>query len=258
MNFETAGAGFPPPPWMLLTEPLRSAMDFAALGAAAPWLAGAPMGDGHPVLVLPGLFADNGYTAPLSAFLRTRGYATEAFGRDRNWGDWATLDEVVLPTLRRLNEQHGRKVSIVGCSMGGLFAREAARREPDRVRCIVTMGSAASGPSKANYVWPVYALVTGQPAESLVVPPAPVPSTSVYSRLDGLNDWRTCRLPETPVSENVEIHSSHLGLIHHPASCWVVADRLAQPEGQWSHFAPPAWAAWPTRGFRRPAGPFSR
>jgi len=67
----------------------------------------------------------------------------------------------------------------------------------------------------------------------------PVPSTSVYSREDGIVDWRACLQEVGPISENVAVHGSHLGLGHNPAALWVVADRLAQPAGEWRPFRPP-------------------
>ena len=70
-------------------------------------------------------------------------------------------------------------------------------------------------------------------------PALTVPSTSVYSRWDGVVDWRTCLQQEGPTSENVAVHASHLGMGVDPAVLWIVADRLAQPRGAWRPFTPP-------------------
>lgn len=235
-----------PPLALLLAEPARAALELASLPATWPWLADAPRGDGHPVIVLPGLFADDGYTAPLRAFLRTRGFEPHGWRHGVNWGHWDALERVVLPLLERVHARAGRKVSLVGASMGGLYARELARRVPAMVRCVVTMASAAAKPQRANHVWPVFEAATAQDGESLyAVPPPGVPSTSVFSRTDGLSNGSLCLQPEGPCRENIEVLSSHLGMICHPATLYVVADRLAQPQGQWKPFEPPAAA----RGF---------
>jgi pimeloyl-ACP methyl ester carboxylesterase len=231
-----------PPLPMLFTEPARSALEWAAGLASAGWLAGAPRGQGQPVLVLPGLFAGDDYMATTRAFLRAKGFDARPWGGGRNRGVWDALDRVVLPAIRRLHAQTGQPVALVGASMGGLYAREAARRLPGAVRCVVTLASAATGPHRANHVWPAFEAVTGQPAEMLSAPPPPVPSTSVYSRLDGLSDWRPCLQPACEWTENVAVASSHLGMVWHPAVLYLLADRLSQAPGEWQPFVPPAQA----------------
>ena len=240
-----------PPLPMLLSEAARSAFEWTAGLASAAWLASAPRGDGQPVLVLPGLFATDAYTATTRAFLRAMGFDARPWRGGRNRGDWDALERVVLPAIRRLHAETGQRVALVGASMGGLYAREAARRLPQVVRCVVTLASAASGPHRANHVWPAFEAVTGQPAEMLAVAPPPVPSTSVYSRCDGLSDWRPCLQRGSERTENVEVASSHLGMAWHPAVLYLLADRIAQAEGQWRPFVPPAeaahWYAGPSR-----------
>jgi len=230
-----------PPLPMLVSEPVRAAAEWSTAIASAPWLATAPRGSGQPVLLLPGIFATDAYMATMRLFLRSMGFDPHPWRGGRNLGHWDAVERVVLPAIRELNERTGEAVALVGASMGGLYARDAARRQPDRVRCVVTLASAATGPHRANHVWPAFEQVTGQPAESLSAPPPPVPSTSVYSRLDGLSDWRPCVQPDSTLRENVEVASSHLGLAWHPAVLYLVADRIAQDPGNWQPFAPPAF-----------------
>jgi pimeloyl-ACP methyl ester carboxylesterase len=211
--------------------------------AAAPWLMRAPTGDGHPVLVLPGLFTGDAFSAPLRTFLAARGWTPYGWGRGINVGLWDVAEKSLAPTLRRLVDRHGTQVSLVGASMGGLFARWLATRFPALVRCVITMGTGVVGPVRANHVWPIYELVTGQDAATLFHAPPPVPSTSIYSRLDGLTNWQCCLQPPAPGHENIELVASHHGYMNHPASLLVVADRLARPRGRWQPFTPPAWAA---------------
>lgn len=233
-----------PPLPLLLTEAPRAALELASVAAAWPWLASAPRGDGHPVLVLPGLFATDAYTTVLRSWLAGRGHAASGWDGGRNWGHWSALEDRVLPAIARLHAAHGRKVSLVGASMGGLYARAAACRVPHLVRNVVTLSSAVQPVGEATHVGPVYEAVTGQPADTLAAAPAPVPGTSVYSRADGLSDWRPVLLPPAERTENVEVVASHLGMAWHPAVLYLVADRLAQPEQRWQPLEPPAWAAW--------------
>ncbi|MCM2356230.1 MAG: hypothetical protein NDI68_06015 [Arenimonas sp.] len=247
MPVEPVTAAAPPHPALLLSEPWRAALELGGALASQPWLALAPRGNGQPVLVLPGLGADDGYTAPLRSFLRWRGFDPQPWGGGRNLGDWGALERVVLPALRDLHARSGQPVALVGASMGGLYARAAARRLPRLVRCVVTLASPVHGPHHANHVWPLFERATGQPAQALSVPPPPVPSTSVYSRADGLGDWRPCLQPPAPTHENVEVPASHLGMAWHPAVLLMLADRLAQPPQDWRPYA------WPGAG--RPADP---
>jgi pimeloyl-ACP methyl ester carboxylesterase len=223
--------GAPPLP-LLAAEQSRAAVEFASALWSWPWLQeDAPRGDGHPVLVLPGLLYGDSHTALLRAHLARCGFAVSGWGSGINTGHWEALDTVVLPALERLHAEHGRRVSLVGASMGGLFARAAAAAQPLRVRRVITLASAAQPPSRANHVWPLYQAMTGQPAETMVVPPPPVPSTSIFSRSDGLSDWVPNLQPEGRLADNVEVESSHLGMLWHPGVLRLVAQRLARPEG---------------------------
>lgn len=238
------GSTSAPAPGLLASDVPRAAAELAYSTAAWPWLPQAAQGDSHPVLVIPGLLLDDTYTAPLRWFLHTCGHNAIGWGGGLNFGHFRLVDELLKPELDRLCEAHGRTVSVVGASVGGLFARSLALRWPEQVRCVVTLASSVGGSPRANHVWPFYQAMTGQPAETLVVPP-PVPSTSVYSRVDGVNNWRTCLQPEGLQRENVEVLASHHGLALHPATFYLVADRLAQPEGSWAPFQrPPSGAAY--------------
>jgi pimeloyl-ACP methyl ester carboxylesterase len=230
-----------PPLALLLSEGPRAVLDFASL-ATAPWLATAARGDGHPVLVLPGFFATDAQTLVLRTYLRSLGYRVETWGAGRNWGRWDALESIVVPRVEELQARHGRKVSVIGASMGGLYARAVGHRVPAAVRCVISLSSAAQPPADRTHITPLYEAATAEDADSLAVPVAPVPCTSVISRLDGLSDWQPSLLPAGAQAENVEVVSSHLGMAWHPAVLYLIADRLAQPEGAWAPFRPPAWA----------------
>ena len=135
----------------------------------------------------------------------------------------------------------GRKVSLIGWSLGGVYARLLASTRPELVRSVITLGSPFTGSARATNAWRVYEGVSGQSSEDPrrmkhVRPTPPVPTTSIFSRSDGVVAWQ-CSVEETgPQSENIEVVASHLGLGAHPAVLYALADRLAQPEGEWKPF----------------------
>jgi pimeloyl-ACP methyl ester carboxylesterase len=133
---------------------------------------------------------------------------------------------------------------VVGWSLGGVYARDLALSLPDRIRGVITLGSPFSGDLRANNVGKLYDRVSGEHVDEAALEDVaalagdlPVPATSIYSRTDGVVSWRTSLVNETPKAENIEIiGASHLGLGFNPAVLWAVADRLAQPEGQFAPF----------------------
>ena len=241
------GAGGRPATGLLLTEPVRGLADLTALLLAAPALLTAPRGDGHGVLVFPGLLAGDGSTVPLRAFLRWLGYDVRGWDLGRNRGP----TEAVLAGLPRAVLEHaertGRPVSLIGWSLGGVYAREMARRHPRKVRQVITLGSpyALHDPRQSHAHGP-YQRLSPRHAPDGKLPsreqrsrPIGVPSTSVYSRWDGVVDWQACVEPETALHQNVEVRCSHVGFGVDPATLWVIADRLAVPAGQRIPFRPP-------------------
>jgi pimeloyl-ACP methyl ester carboxylesterase len=188
-------------------------------------------------------------TRVLRGWLRRLGYPVAGWALGRNRGP---TEEVVteLPALvDRLANEHGTPVSIVGWSLGGIFARRLALRAPAQVRQVISLGSpfALAGrpvddsPGARVYrrLAPLHSTNRISLSRGSLAEPLPVPSTSVYSRWDGVVDWRACLQPVTRTSENVAVHASHLGMGYDPAVLWVVADRLAQTEGGWRPFRRP-------------------
>src|SRR5580765_8861538 len=121
-----------PSPLLQLLE-LRASWELAAGVAALPWLRLAPRGDGHPVLVLPGLIASDRSTRPLRDFLKRRGYDVHGWGLGRNCGPRPGVEEAMLAQIDELHAKTGRKVSLVGQSLGGAYARLLAAQRPDAV-----------------------------------------------------------------------------------------------------------------------------
>ena len=232
-----------PPRWLLLLEG-RAMWELGALPLALPWLmARVPRGDGHSVLVLPGLLASDTSTAPLRRFLSGRGYDVMGWGLGRNLGPREGVMHGMRASLRRLHEKSGRKVSVIGWSLGGVYARELARAAPDEVRQVITLGSPLYGsPEGSSNAWGVYKWASGKheidPGERGDGPP-PVPTTSIYTRGDGIVGWGCSIEKKGPLTDTIEIvGASHLGLGVNPLVLYAVGDRLAQPEDSWTHFAP--------------------
>jgi pimeloyl-ACP methyl ester carboxylesterase len=195
------------------------------------------------VLVLPGLHASDTSTTTLRRWIRRLGYPVAGWELGRNRGPTRAVVDGLPALLDTLVQRHGEPITLVGWSLGGIFARSLALRRPTAVRQVITLGSPFGIPEDANVGTPgerMYQRLAHLHVQDRIPPsgavlrePLPVPSTAVYSRWDGIVDWRDCLQRSGPTSENVEVRGSHLGLGHHPAVLWTVADRLAQPTGQW-------------------------
>lgn len=228
----------------------RAIFELAALLPAYPLLRRAPRGDGHPVLVLPGFLADDFSTRALRAFLRDRGYGAHGWRQGRNLGPNQELIGKMVERLHGLRARYGCTVSLIGWSLGGVYARELARNFPSDVRQVITLASPFRDLS-ATSVPPLLRRFGGRdrPANDTrraqLGEPIPVPATAIYSKTDGIAAWQSCLEPPGPMSENIEVQSSHLGIGHHPLVLLTIADRLAQPEGEWRPFHAPAGWRWP-------------
>jgi hypothetical protein len=236
-----------PPLTYYLTEPPRAVAEYGLHLVAAPLRLAMPRGDGHPVMVLPGFLASDGSTRTMHRVLRRLGYRVHGWRMGRNIGPTAKVTTGLRNRLDELHYRYGRRITLVGWSLGGIFARHLTRMAPDSVRQVITLGSpfriADHRQSRARWLYSRYAhLHVGDwqlPLEQ-GYGPLPVPTTSVYSRHDGIVAWQICLNEPSPHAENIAVISSHLGLGHHPATLWAIADRLAQPEGTWTRFRPPA------------------
>jgi triacylglycerol esterase/lipase EstA (alpha/beta hydrolase family) len=228
-----------PPLSLLAMEPLRALFDFAAckLGAQAQ-----PLGDGHPVVVFPGLGGAPFTTSHLRQFIASCGFTAHCWGRGINTGPEGDFDEWLdglEADVRRWHAQSGRRVSLVGWSLGGIYARELAKRCPDCVRHVITLGTPFAALRGATHAETLFQLLNGQVSqltpemEARLRECPPVPTTSIYSKTDGVVCWRGCVQKRTPSSESVEVGASHLGMVTHPQVLRIVVDRLAQPEGRW-------------------------
>ena len=245
---------------------LHSALEFRVLGEAAmlplalPGLMHAAQGDGHPVLLLPGFMGTEGTLFALEAFLRQRGWQVETWGLGRNVGFHPRHASALEQKIRYLHHQTGRKVSLVGWSLGGVFALYGAHQLPDCVRAVVTLGSPLSvdpeGSASPPLVKAMYRLIAHPmgPAAHTMQPKAkklrerkalPMPISCLYSLSDGVVPPQEATIDGDPARcENIRVPGSHVGLGFNAMVLWIVADRLAQPEDHWQPFAPTgAWGA---------------
>ncbi|MEM6639750.1 MAG: alpha/beta hydrolase [Pseudomonadota bacterium] len=230
------------PSWALRLAETRALGELGAYAGCYGLLHGAPRGDGHPVLVLPGFLATGSSTFPLRHILKRRGYQGHRWKLGRNLGLFNIDPDAVMERLQELRFRYDKKVSLIGWSLGGIYAREMAWMAPDDIRQIITLGTPFRNhdASSAARLYRTINGADGQAIEARVLARAakapPVPSTSIYSRTDGIVPWRASLDEPGPKTENIRVHGSHCGLGHNPLALWAVLDRLAQSEGEWAPF----------------------
>jgi pimeloyl-ACP methyl ester carboxylesterase len=233
-----------PPHWLLaLSEAPRAMVDYSTLALSRPLLRKMPRGDGHGVMVIPGFMGDDPFNQPLVDFLNQLGYRATGWQLGRNLGPGSFSREDLEARLADLVEAGGGKVSIIGHSLGGIYAREIARAEPNIVRQVITLGSPFgkgrdSGSNASRLYQRMNPNAASDPEQEarqaqLAVAP-PVPTTAIYTRGDGVVNWRTSlqRRGLSP-SQNIEVPGSHIGLTINPAVWYLLADRLQQAANDW-------------------------
>ena len=233
----------------------RAFLEMAALPYALPaLLAAAPRGDGHPVLLMPGFMANEGTLFALKMFVGQRGYGVQNWGFGRNVGFHRRHAEALEQKVRYMHHRSGQKVSLLGWSLGGVFALYAAHQAPECVRSVITLGSPVSidphGSKSPPMVRMLYQLISHPmgPNAHAMLPRTrklrehrkpPVPTSCLYSLGDGVVPPQEATIDGDPaMHENIRVVGSHTGLGFNPMVMAIVADRLAQPEGQWQPFRP--------------------
>lgn len=201
-------------------------------------------GDGHPVLVLPGLLGSDSATRYLRDFIQKIGYTAYGWQMGTNMGDIRKL-HTLLEKIEQLHDKHQTKVSIIGWSLGGVYARQLGKRRPDLIRQIITMGSPFANIERYNNAAWFYRLINNnRPLTEvdkewiLEIPaPAPVPTTAIYSKKDGVVNWQTCMEP-TPDNwhQNIEVVGSHFGMPYLPSIWFLVENRLSLEQKNWQAF----------------------
>jgi hypothetical protein len=212
------------------------------------WGFGIPPGDGSAVVVLPGFLLTDLYLAEFRSWLDRIGYKAYNSGIGLNAECPNLLIQHKLnETIQKAYQETGRKIHLVGHSLGGVIARAAASQMPDRIASVITMGSPFRGVSLHHSILRASQMVRGRilerhgknvlPAcytagctcsflESLVVKlPRSVMQTAIYTKSDGIVDWQVCRTGHP--DRDFEVSATHLGLVFNPIVFDVVAHRLA-------------------------------
>jgi pimeloyl-ACP methyl ester carboxylesterase len=236
-----------PPPYQRLALEQLAVWEYGSFLAASPFMGFVAQGDGHPVLVLPGFTTSDRSTELLRAVLSRNGHRAVGWKLGRNMGAHPSVLRGLQQRLLGLHERSRRRVSIVGWSLGGIYARELARRHPHAVRTVITLaspyrfrtGDRSHVSALYDSVGPAVDPFLGQISSEEDRPPLPVPATSIYTRTDGVVRWHTCIETVGPRRENIEVFGTHSGLGYNIAATIAIADRLARPEGQWQPFRPP-------------------
>ena len=227
-------AQVPAPSKLLLAMEARVWGEMAHYAVARGALKRLPRGDGHAVLVIPGFGATDFSTAPLRRALNELGYQALGWEQARNLGMRSGLRDALNARVCDLAGRHG-KITLIGWSLGGVFAREMARHQPDCVRRVITLGSPFNGHPDANNMLRLVKLANGGKAPKMDwagfqrrrVPP-PVPCTAIHSKTDGIVAWQCSVEEAAPNTENIEVQGSHFGLCVNPKVIRVIADRLAR------------------------------
>lgn len=212
---------------------VRAPFDWASLVFRAPELATAPRGDGRPVMLLPGYRADEASLRPLSRYLEYLGYETHDWGLGRNRGD--VENDVVRVALRCSQirgSRNGEAPTLIGWSLGGVVAREVARLHEPEVREVITMGTPIVGGPKYTTVAARFAELANldldkfeQEVHQRNLMGIRQPVTSIYSKSDGVVDWRASVDTYNPQALNLEVRSSHFGMGGN-ASIWLLVAQV--------------------------------
>ncbi len=228
-----------------LTEIPRTLFEIGALTVSFPALATLPRGDNHPVLFVPGFMAGDESSVVLRRYLSGMGYTSLGWGLGRNTGRPEIIDRTLIDRFNQLFDEHEQKISIIGQSLGGVFARELGRQFPEKVRQIITLASPFSMASSAGtnpLVQKLFEKQSGMSVEMMrerieSFESPPVPLTAIYSRGDGIVHWRGCiEMDPDEQTQNIEVWGSHCGMGFNVLIYYIIANRLAQSENGWKRF----------------------
>jgi pimeloyl-ACP methyl ester carboxylesterase len=228
-------------PSLTMLEPYRAAMEYAFHQFATPSRA-AP-GDGHPVVIFPGLGADGTSVSILRAHCQELGYEAFDWGQGYNTGPRGRLDTWLADLADQISgqlAQHAQPATLIGWSLGGLYARELGKLLAPGLRQVITIATPFNGSVDDHSAGWLSSLLGGSAAsidpawiERLRSPP-PIPTTSIYSRSDGVVAWETCRHDKrSRLVQDIEVDGSHMGMGWNREVLNIVADRLGQQAEPW-------------------------
>ncbi len=227
-----------------LTEGVRAMVDFGWYLPYRVFNKKEENGDGHPVLILPGFLGSDFSTIPLRSFIHKLGHKVYGWGAGRNYANTNYVD-LLIEKVERIYKRHQEPITIVGWSLGGIYARQIAKHNPDIIRQIIVMGSPFKGltePNNLNWMYELLKkskIVTEELDEELkadIPKPAPVPTTAIFTKEDGVVPWELCLEEQDNWHQNVQVRGSHLGLGVNPLVLEIIEDRLKLDKSNWHYF----------------------
>ncbi|MFK8048108.1 MAG: alpha/beta hydrolase [Halioglobus sp.] len=205
-----------------------------------------PRGDGHGVMVIPGFMGDDPLNQSLVDFLNGLGYRASGWQMGRNLGPGSFSEDDLQAKIERLGRAGGGKISLIGHSLGGIYAREIARRNPEIVRQVISLGSPfGEGRDAGSNASRLYRKLNPKDdtdperlaLQKVLAKAPPVPTTSIYTKADGVVNWRTSIQKKNHRKvQNIQVIGSHCGLTLNPAVWYLLANRLPQKESNWAPF----------------------
>ncbi len=247
MNLSPAVSVQRPSLALLGAEPFRAAVEFArhTLGKRQPQRSG----DGHPVVIFPGLGANGSAMAALRNHCRSLGFEAVDWGQGFNTGPQGDLDAWLANLQSQIADTlapYAEPATLIGWSLGGLYARELAKLMAPRIRQVITIGTPFNADADHTRVGWLFRLLSGSaaahdPALSLRLrTPPPVRTTSIYSKTDGVVAWQTCCHDKRfRLVHDIEVDSSHIGMGWNRDVLSAVTDRLGQQSGPWRRYVRP-------------------
>jgi predicted alpha/beta hydrolase family esterase len=232
---------------LLGAEPWRAALEFLSFTLAPPKpQSQAGTGDGHPVIIFPGLASDGSVVAPIRDYCESLGYQAIDWGRGYNAGPTGDLDQWFAELASHtagLLQRYDKTATLIGWSLGGIYARELGKMLAPQVRQVITIATPFNADADhTNMGWfrllsSTSAAIAPELSQRLRTPP-PLPTTSIYSRSDGVVAWETCcHAADSRWVQDIEIDGSHTGMGWNPAALNIIADRLGQQPGSWLPYA---------------------
>ncbi len=223
-----------PPHWSLaLTETPRAIADCMSLPLAKRLLLQSmPTGNGHGVMVIPGFMSEDDFNQPLVGFLRELDYNACGWGQGRNLGPGSFSKTQMEADLAGMAAAGDGRVSLIGHSLGGIYAREVARMQPDTVDQVITLGTPfGEGRDTGSNASRLYDSLNpgarNNPRQADLNIPPPVPTTAIYTKADGVVNWRTSLQQGLyPHVHNIEVLGSHIGLTVNPLVWYWVSHKL--------------------------------
>jgi pimeloyl-ACP methyl ester carboxylesterase len=195
-------------------------------------VASAPRGDRRPILVIPGFLCSDLSTWPLRRFLRKIGYRSFPWKQGINWGPRPGVRTRLLNRLGQLRDRYGQPVTLIGWSLGGVYARELACIRPEQIREVITLGSPLHGNVEAAAVWTAFRWLnrrhlSAYELRNIEFPqPAYTPCLSIFTEEDGIVPWQFCVPQRGRAGGHAGVQGSHIGLVANPEVMRLLGEHL--------------------------------